>query len=372
MESRQRPPPFESSLAMVNSQRTCFFTLLLCFVCFPGASASGKTDPAADAAWEKITEMDKGPQATPKNRMEAATRVRDHLLAHQELVERFIADFPQDQRQFEARLRQAALISSRATLEGDRHGLQRAYRLLSDLERARNLTRQQAADATFQRISVLFLQARGQEERMIEAVVNAATNFHSRYPNDGRGPRLLVEAASICDHRPRTKRALLETALRDTREEPLKARIRDDLRRVDLLGQSFEVNFPTLDGNTFQLSDHRGKVVVLVFWAADSPHSLIWMQSFVEKTRQFASPNSRTVVASLSMDDDRAELVEMARELKIGFPIGFEGEGWQGETARRLGINALPTVWVFDKKGRLRVINARDNYESVIRQLESE
>lgn len=347
------------------------FASLIFFLSLPvGLHAKG--DPAADALWNQIVAMDAGPAQTPKNREQAARQVRDHLVAHQALVERFISEYPKDPRQFEARLRQAALISSRATLENDRHALERAYRLLSDLERVRGLTKQQASNASFQRISVLFLQARGNEERMREAVVNAATNFHSRYPTDPRGPRLLAEAAAICDSIPRTKRALLETALRDTREESLKARVRDDLRRMDLVGQTFPLTFPTLDGKSFRLQDHEGKIVVLIFWSAESPHSLLWMQDFLRENAGLFGRANSPVLASLSLDSEKAPLVEMVKEMNIGFPVGFDGRGWENETARQLGINAVPTVWIFDKRGRLRTVNAKQNVAAAVRQLSSE
>jgi hypothetical protein len=36
---------------------------------------------------------------------------------------------------------------------------------------------------------------------------------------------------------------------------------------------------------------------------------------------------------------------------------------------RSLGINALPTVFVVSKSGQLASLNARDNYDLVIRRL---
>jgi len=344
--------------------------LLLGLTFFFCSSLSAKKFDGASARWAEIQEMEKGPQSNPKNRPEAAQLTREHLLTHQQMLESFIADFPQDQRQFQARLRQAALIASRATLENDRLGLERAYRLLVDLERARNITREQAADAAFQRVSILFLQARGQEERMREMLVNASTNFHSRYPSDGRGPRLLVEAAGICDPVPRTKRALLETAVRDTRDEAVKARALDDLRRLDLLGQTVPLEFETTTGAKFSLEEERGKVVLLIFWAADSPHSLFWLGEFLQQIQEL--PPGRPVVASINLDTEEASMREVVEELQIRHPIGFDGKGWEGTLVRNLGINALPMVWIFDKKGRLRSINARDDYLVLIRRLEAE
>jgi peroxiredoxin len=344
-----------------------FLIFLQPLSCISTAFAQDKN--SADALWTRIQNMEKGPQGSPKNRAEAAQEIRNHLTAHQRLLEEFIAGNPGDPRQFQARLRQAAMIASIATLSGDNRELDRAYRLLVDLERARNATREQAADAAFQRVSVLFLQARGREQRMKENVVNAATNFHSRYPGDRRGPRLLVEAASICGDDPRTRRALLETALRDTREEDLKSRIIDTLRQVDLIGRPISFKMPRLTGGNLDLKDLRGQVVLLVFWAASSPQSLYWLQGFLNQASSF--PQNTTVVM-VSLDEDRDAAQEIVKDLNLPYPVLFDGKGWESSGVRALGINSMPTVWVLDREGRLRSINSDADFAALVRRLQRE
>ena len=116
--------------------------------------------------------------------------------------------------------------------------------------------------------------------RMRESVVWSAQNFTAKYPGDRRGPRLLVEAATVCDDVPNQKRDLLEEALRLTDEEPLKRRIADDLRRVDLLGKPLDLRMSSVSDGQIDLAKLRGNVVVLIFWSADSPHSLLWLRDF--------------------------------------------------------------------------------------------
>jgi len=342
--------------------------LIFSFLFF-AMSAPGLTQDKsqADDLWAQIEAMEKGPSGSPKNRGEAAEEIRRHLTSHQKLVEQFILEYPRDPRQFQARLRQAALIASLATLTGDHQGLDRAYRLLVDLERARNITREQAADAAFQRVSVLFLQARGREQRMRENVVNAATNFHSRYPGDRRGPRLLVEAATICGDDPRTRQALLETALRDTREEDLKARIIDTLRQVDLIGKPVSLQMPLLRGGTLSVADLRGKVVLLVFWAASSPQSLYWLQGFLN---QASGLPSNTAVVMVSLDTEREAVQEIVNDLQLPFPVLFDSKGWDNPAVRSLGINAIPAVWVLDRQGRLRSTSASADFVPLVRRLQ--
>jgi hypothetical protein len=166
---------------------------------------------------------------------------------------------------------------------------------------------------------------------------------------------------------PHQKRDLLEEALRATDEEPLKRRIADDLRRLDLLGKPLELKMTELRGGETDLSKLRGFVVVLIFWSADSPHSLLWLRDFRSSWETLSKDQLRVV--TISLDQNRRALDGRLRELRADWPTHFDGMGWRSPIARSLGINALPAVWILDKKGILRSINARSSYEKWINQL---
>jgi len=80
-------------------------------------------------------------------------------------------------------------------------------------------------------------------------------------------------------------------------------------------------------------------------------------------------PKDQLRVVTISLDQSRRELDERLRDLPPSWPTHFDGKGWSGPVARSLGINALPTVWILDKKGVLRTLNARESYSTWIQQL---
>ena len=123
-------------------------------------------------------------------------------------------------------------------------------------------------------------------------------------------------------------------------------------------------------GGQIDLAALRGNVVVLIFWSSDSPHSLLWLRDF--RSSWETLPKDRLRVVTVSLDQNRAAFNSRFRELHADWPTHFDGLGWRGAIPRSLGINALPTVWMIDKRGILRSINARANYETWIRQLLSE
>ncbi len=334
--------------------------LLAITACLPAAQAGVEED------WAAIVALDAGPPKKPATREEARLFARTHFRRHRLAVEEFLVKYPSDPRAFDAKLRRAALLAAEGKMDENPKKVDEAFALLTELENSPGVSREKLATAGFQRISLYLQSQKGGTDRMREAVVDSAKGFVTKYPGDRRGPRLLVEVATVCDDAPNLKRQLLNDALRLTSEEPLKLRAADDLKRLDLLGRPFDLRLTTTRGATLNLASLRGNVVVLVFWSADSPHSLLWLRNFRAVWEKL--PKEHLRVVTISLDTDRKLLAEKLAELPPSWPTHFDGRGWESPLARGLGINALPTVWILDKKGVLQTLNAQAGYETWIRQ----
>ncbi len=324
----------------------------------------------ADDDWAAIEKLDAGPQTAPASRDEAIRLARAHFARHQALIVAFIRDHRDDPRVFDARLRLATIKAALGSMDSKPALIGEALREMMALEKTPGVSTQRQADAAFRRISLQMQTTTGRDHEIREAVVSAARNFANRFPDDKRSPRLLVEAATQCDDVPATMRDLLSHARSLSREPALDARIADDFRRMDALGKPVDITFSTLQGHTIDTTRLRGKVVVLVFWAAESPHSLIWMDEFRKALRKI--PKENLQIAAVSLDENRKALDDAMAAFQIDWPTHFDGKGWENAVARPLGINALPTVWVLDKRGTLRALNARESYSTLIRTLLAE
>lgn len=334
--------------------------LLVIIACLPAARAGVEED------WAAIVALDAGPRKKPTTREEARLFARTHFQNHRLAVETFIAKYPSDPRAFDAKLRRAALLAAEGKMDENPKKVDEAYSLLVELENTPGVPREKLATAGFQRISLYLQSQKGSTDRMRTSVVDSAKGFVLKYPGDRRGPRLLVEVATICDDAPNLKRQLLNDALHLTTEEPLKLRIADDLKRLALLGRPFDLRLTTTRGTALDLATLRGNVVVIIFWSADSPHSLLWLRNFRAVWEKL--PKERLRVVTISLDTNRKLLAEKLAELPPSWPTHFDGKGWESPLARSLGINALPTVWILDKKGVLQTLNAQAGYETWIRQ----
>jgi peroxiredoxin len=339
---------------------------LVCLIC----SGSFNLHAGADDSWAAIEVLDSGPQEQPATRDEASRFARQHFANHRAAIESFLVGYPEDPRAFDARIRLAGILAVEGKMDQKPALVRQALESLIALEKSQGVPSAKLADAAFRRISLQMQMLEGRQSEQRELVVTAARNFANRFPSDKRGPRLLVEAATICTPVPETMRALLTRAQALTTEPELLARISDDVGRLELLGKPLDLEIPVMQGKTIDLMSLRGRVVALVFWSAESPHSVLWLRGFQDQLRKI--PKSDAVFIGISLDENRDELVNMMESFGITWPTYFNAKGWESDLVRSLGINAIPTLWLVDKRGVLRSINARDDFETTLRLLQRE
>lgn len=123
------------------------------------------------------------------------------------------------------------------------------------------------------------------------------------------------------------------------------------------------------DGRTVRLSDYRGKVVLLDFWATwcdPCRYEIPWFMDMErkKKDRGFA-------VLGVSMDDDGWEVVKpFIAELGVNYRILVGTD----ETAQLYGgIDALPTTFLIDRDGKIASVHVglgnRRDFEDGVEQL---
>ena len=349
--------------------------LLLCVML--AATARAQNDnAAADRAWVQIESLRAGPGMPPNDAPEEAVRLaRAHLAKQEVALGEFLERFPDDPRRFEAGIELAGVSSALGASLSDRQRIEKSLQRLASIEQSEAAPSKWRANAAFQRITTtmqtvnLAEAARpGEADRARGTIVKAAGNFASRYPEDRRAARLLAEAATLFDDQPALKRKVLEQASGLARDDATRRRIADDIRRLELLGKTSDIAFATVQGGKFSLSEQRGRIVLLVFWAGWSPPSVAWLAEFADAARKL--PAGRVAIATVSLDRSKANAEKTLEVLGISdWPTACDGGAWDSPLARQLGINALPTVFVFDAAGRLRALNARADWQGVLRQL---
>jgi len=331
-------------------------------------SATWSARADADSDWAKVLKFDAGPTATPSSHEEAVRIAHEFFGRQQTALRAFVAAYPSDPRVLDAKLRLISIQAAEGEMDQQPEQVRQALLAFMALERSPSTPPSRLPDVAFRRISLEMQTVQGTKDQIRDAVVTAARNYAIHYPDDKRAPRLLVEAATECDDTPDTMRDLLMTARSLSKEPALDDRITDDLRRLNMLGTPVTAKFSTIQGDNIDLAALRGNVVVLIFWAAESPPSLIWLQRFCKDISRI--PQDQLKIVTVSLDESRKDVDEAVQMLGLTWPVNFDGKGWENAVARPLGINALPTVWILDKRGILRTLNARDSYNYWIQRLE--
>jgi hypothetical protein len=316
------------------------------------------------ADWQKVTALDVPVTQVSPNPSKAKGSMERHFLAQIAANEEFLKEFPEDAHAWEARVRIASAQGRLASLRADREGVQQVIASLKKLEREVP-DDSLKAEAMFRRISLQWQDLGTTTDIRRENAVANARNFAAAFPKDRRSPRLLAEAAALCNAHPELKRKLLEEAAALNPDDSISQRLADERKQLDQLGKPVDLSFTAADGTKVDLGNNRGQVTALVFWSAESAPSLVWMKYFA----RFAMEQPGLRVVTVSLDRNKADLTAAMRSLNITWPTAFDGKGWENGIARKCGINTLPTLWLINRKGVLSYLNARDSYEHRIKEL---
>jgi hypothetical protein len=316
------------------------------------------------ADWSEVTALDLPLTKLSPDQLKARKAMKIHFESQIAANQAFLRDFPNDPHVYESKVRLAVAQARLASLDANGPAVDAALVRLKELEKQAP-DDQQRAETMFRRISLQWQNLGNNPDQRRENAIATARTFAAAYPADRRAPRLLAEAESLCDNHPEEKSKLIEEAQKLSKEESLNQRLEDDKKRLDLLGKKVDLSFIATDGRQVDLTQTRGSVTAVVFWSAESAPSLIWLRYFC----QYASGVPALKVVGISLDTNRADLTAAMQALRISWPVAYDGKGWQNEIARKFGINALPTLWLIDREGRLAALNARDNYELKVNEL---
>jgi cytochrome c biogenesis protein CcmG, thiol:disulfide interchange protein DsbE len=112
-----------------------------------------------------------------------------------------------------------------------------------------------------------------------------------------------------------------------------------------------DFQLPAVDGSQVHLSDLRGKVVLLNFWATWCPPCEAEMPDLNALHERYGVEHD-FVVLGLNMQESQAVVSVFADQYGLSFPLLLDLDG--AVSARGYGIRSMPTSIIVDREGRIR------------------
>ena len=132
----------------------------------------------------------------------------------------------------------------------------------------------------------------------------------------------------------------------------------DSLKQIDDTSSNLETknakNFApdfTLkltDGKDIKLSDHKGKIVIIDFWATWCPPCRRGIPDLVDIQKKY---EEEVLIIGISLDNEtKPDVVPFIKQYKINYPVAY---GNMEVVAAFGNIQAIPTSFIVDQSGQI-------------------
>ncbi|HSU57597.1 MAG TPA: redoxin family protein, partial [Candidatus Dormibacteraeota bacterium] len=188
------------------------------------------------------------------------------------------------------------------------------------------------------------------------------------FPKKDAGYELLLQVAGESD--PKKSAAIAKELAAGDAPKEVKERAEGLLRKMEALGKPLPIKFTSVDGREVDLTKMEGKVVLIDFWATWCGPCVGEIPN-VKKAYEKLHPKGFEIVG-ISFDTDKSKLSQFVEKQEMTWPQYFDGKQWGNKFGQEYGINSIPAMWLLDKKGLLRDMNARGSLEEKVEKLLAE
>lgn len=116
-----------------------------------------------------------------------------------------------------------------------------------------------------------------------------------------------------------------------------------------------ELTLPDMNGNHMRLSDLKGKVVLIDFWASwcgpcrqNNPKLVKLYSKYHEQGLE---------IYGISLDDNVKSWKKAVAHDKMNWIQVIDDQGWSASSANIYGVDMIPSSFLLDREGIIRTIN---------------
>ena len=352
------------------------------------AAVEPKKAPAdAEAAWAEVEKLQQAAHARPEwGQREAKPdelaafqkQVREANLSLASKAREFAARFPTNENIADARF--AVVVSlSRAVAAGDKAAEEEVQQFVAKVLADKSIPQDDRVGIYLMGRTLPLMKKLGMRliiegqgkfiDEFDAASIEALGEAQKKFPTSGRVYEFTLAEAERAKDREQQKKLASIVINSEGASEPMKTLARHLFNGTKPyeIGKPLDIRFTALDGREVDLAQLKGKVVLVEFWATDCGPCVGEMPRVRAVYEKLHSRGFELI--GISLDDKESALRRFLAEKKLAWPQYFDGKGWQNRFAVQYGIFGIPTMWLVDKKGNLRVTECRGNLETEVEEL---
>jgi peroxiredoxin len=119
-----------------------------------------------------------------------------------------------------------------------------------------------------------------------------------------------------------------------------------------VVGNSFpDFKEKDLDGKPLSVSQYKGKVLLVDFWATWCPPCRAELPNVLKTYATYHDKGFEIV--GISLDNDEQTLRDFLKKNKMPWQQYFDGKGWESKLTGVYGVTAIPATYLLDTEGKI-------------------